>query len=71
MGDDWVLEVEVTTNRPDCLSHYGVARELATLYRKPLKRLEVTVKESAAPVQQERRPSKLPIPICARGIAGG
>ena len=32
-GDDWVLEVEITTNRPDCLSHYGVAREVATLYR--------------------------------------
>ena len=32
-GDDWVLDVEVTTNRPDCLNHYGVARELATLYR--------------------------------------
>jgi len=50
VGDDWVLEVEVTTNRPDCLSHYGVARELATLYRKPLKRLEVFVKESTVPV---------------------
>jgi len=37
-GDDWVLEIEVTTNRPDCLSHYGVVRELATVYRKPLKR---------------------------------
>ncbi len=24
VGDDWVLDVEVTTNRPDCLSHYGV-----------------------------------------------
>jgi phenylalanyl-tRNA synthetase beta chain len=24
-----VFEIDVTTNRPDCLSHYGVARELA------------------------------------------
>ena len=38
VGDDWVLDVEVTTNRPDCLNHYGVARELATLYRQPLKK---------------------------------
>jgi phenylalanyl-tRNA synthetase beta chain len=29
--DDWVLEVEVTPNRPDCLSVVGVARELAAL----------------------------------------
>jgi phenylalanyl-tRNA synthetase beta chain len=29
--DDWVLEVEVTPNRPDCLSVVGLARELAAL----------------------------------------
>ena len=28
---DRVLDVEVTSNRPDCLSHAGVARELAAL----------------------------------------
>ena len=52
VGDDWVLEVEVTTNRPDCLSHYGVARELATLYRKSLKHLEISVKESGGPAAE-------------------
>ena len=29
VGDDWMLDVEVTTNRPDCLSHFGLAREIA------------------------------------------
>ncbi len=48
-GDDWVFDVEVTTNRPDCLSHYGIAREVAAHYRRPLKRLEFPVKESAPP----------------------
>jgi len=33
-----VLEVEVTSNRPDCLSYIGIAREVAALYRRPLKR---------------------------------
>ncbi len=28
-GDDAVLELEITSNRGDCLSHLGVARELA------------------------------------------
>jgi phenylalanyl-tRNA synthetase beta chain len=51
VGDDWVLDVEVTTNRPDCLNHYGVARELATLYRRPLKKVEVAVKESGGAAQ--------------------
>jgi phenylalanyl-tRNA synthetase beta chain len=33
----FVLEVEVTSNRPDCLSHIGIAREVAALYRRPLR----------------------------------
>jgi phenylalanyl-tRNA synthetase beta chain len=48
-GDDWVFDVEVTTNRPDCLNHYGVARELATHYRQPLRKIDVSVKESGEP----------------------
>ncbi len=31
VGDDHMLDVEVTTNRPDCLSHVGLAREIAAL----------------------------------------
>lgn len=30
-GDDFVLDFDLTSNRPDCLSHLGVARELAVL----------------------------------------
>jgi phenylalanyl-tRNA synthetase beta chain len=45
-GDDLIFELEITTNRPDCLSHYGVAREIATLYRRPLKALRIPVQES-------------------------
>jgi phenylalanyl-tRNA synthetase beta chain len=66
VGDDWVFEVEVTTNRPDCLSHYGVAREVATLYRKPLKKLEVSVKESGAPASGEVTIEIADPDLCAR-----
>jgi phenylalanyl-tRNA synthetase beta chain len=51
VGNDWVLDLEVTTNRPDCLSHYGIARELATHYRQPLKELNISAKESGGPAQ--------------------
>src|SRR6187200_3518860 len=34
-GDDTVIDVEVTSNRGDCLSHVGVARELAALLGRP------------------------------------
>ena len=30
-GDDAVLDVEVPSNRPDCLSHVGIAREVAVI----------------------------------------
>ena len=30
-GDDFVLEFDLTSNRPDCLSHVGIAREVAAL----------------------------------------
>src|SRR5687768_9553544 len=30
-GDDFVLDIDLTSNRPDCLSHIGVAREAAAL----------------------------------------
>jgi phenylalanyl-tRNA synthetase beta chain len=31
-----VLEIDVTTNRPDCMCHLGLARELAVLFEQPL-----------------------------------
>jgi len=31
-GDDAVLDLEITTNRPDCLSVFGIAREVSTIY---------------------------------------
>lgn len=40
-----VLELEITPNRPDCLSIIGIAREVATLYGKPLKRPSVEYPE--------------------------
>jgi phenylalanyl-tRNA synthetase beta chain len=33
---DTVFDIEITPNRPDCLSHIGVARELAAWFRKDL-----------------------------------
>ncbi|MBA3711969.1 MAG: phenylalanine--tRNA ligase subunit beta [Pyrinomonadaceae bacterium] len=32
-GDDFILEFDITSNRPDCLSHLGVARELSVIGR--------------------------------------
>lgn len=39
LNDD-VIEIELTANRGDCLSHQGVARDLAAAYGKTLKKQE-------------------------------
>ena len=36
VGEDTVLDLEVTSNRPDCLGHIGIAREIAALFELPL-----------------------------------
>jgi phenylalanyl-tRNA synthetase beta chain len=36
VGSDTAVEIEVTSNRPDCLGHIGVAREVALLFGRPL-----------------------------------
>lgn len=36
-GDDHVFDIDLTSNRPDCLSHLGVARETGVITNAPLK----------------------------------
>ena len=45
-GDDTVLDVDVTTNRPDCMNHFGLAREVSVLYGRPLKRPDAQPQEA-------------------------
>jgi phenylalanyl-tRNA synthetase beta chain len=41
--DDIILELKVTPNRADCLSHWGLAREIACLLKRPLKKSEFSL----------------------------
>jgi phenylalanyl-tRNA synthetase beta chain len=43
-----IIDAEVGSNRPDCLAHYGIARELSAVYKLPLKPFAPKVTESAA-----------------------
>ncbi|MEO2020889.1 MAG: phenylalanine--tRNA ligase subunit beta [Pirellulaceae bacterium] len=36
VGDDFAIDLEVTSNRADCLGHIGVAREISVLWDQPL-----------------------------------
>lgn len=39
---DTIFNLEVTPNRPDCLSHLGIARELAAWYRRDVRYPEIS-----------------------------
>lgn len=43
--EDWILDIELTPNRSDCLSVIGVARDVAALCGTRLKKPEVKLKE--------------------------
>src|SRR5215212_4553641 len=51
-GDDTVIDVEVTSNRGDCLSHVGIARELAALMNRELREQNYAVAEATAPADR-------------------
>jgi len=42
-GTDTVFEMEIGTNRPDAMNHYGVAREAAAIYDLPLQPITPTL----------------------------
>jgi phenylalanyl-tRNA synthetase beta chain len=74
VGDDTAIEIEVTSNRPDCLGHIGVAREIGVLYKKPLSvpdpwPLEAGGKASASVVVAIESPELCPF-YSARVIRG-
>jgi phenylalanyl-tRNA synthetase beta chain len=47
-GADTVFEMEIGTNRPDAMNHYGVAREAAAIYDRPLKQLSALSSQPSA-----------------------
>jgi phenylalanyl-tRNA synthetase beta chain len=43
-----VIDAEVSSNRPDCLGHYGIAREVGAIYKLPLQHVSPKPPEAAA-----------------------
>jgi phenylalanyl-tRNA synthetase beta chain len=57
-GADTVFEMEIGTNRPDAMNHYGVAREAAAIYDLALKPLSALSSQLSA-----KTASNAPFPI--------
>jgi phenylalanyl-tRNA synthetase beta chain len=67
--DDAVLEIDVTPNRPDALSHLGIAREVAVLTGKPCKAPEIRLVEGSG-AAAERVKIRIEDPVrCPRYVA--
>lgn len=64
-----VLDAEITANRPDCLGHYGIAREVAAIYRLPVKPLQPKLKESSEKAADEIRVDIETPELCGRYTA--
>jgi len=47
-GNDSILEFDLTSNRPDCLSHLGIARETAAVLEKTARAPEAKIREAKA-----------------------
>ncbi len=50
--DNTVFEIEITTNRPDEMNHYGIAREAAAIYDLPLRQIEPKLPTAAKTAPQ-------------------
>src|SRR5438067_8126127 len=64
-----VIDAEVGSNRPDCLGHLGIAREVAAIYKLPLKPVSPEPKESAAKASDAMKVEIQAPELCGRFTA--
>ncbi len=65
-----VLDADLTTNRGDCMSHYGIAREISALYRLPLKSISPVILSEAKDLSSSATRVDIECPdLCGRYAA--
>ena len=57
--DDWIFDISVTANRPDCQCILGIAREVAAVLKKPLKEPDYSYTE------HETDAASVDVEVCA------
>ncbi|MFS8087148.1 MAG: phenylalanine--tRNA ligase beta subunit-related protein, partial [Acidobacteriota bacterium] len=68
-GEDFVLDVEVPSNRGDCLSHVGIARELAAIEKSQVQSPQSKVKNTVAKTSDLTAVEILDPDLCPRYAA--
>lgn len=69
VGSDFCIDLEITSNRADCLGHVGVAREISVLFEKPLKVPAPQPKESSQKAAELTSVTLEAPALCPRYIA--
>jgi phenylalanyl-tRNA synthetase beta chain len=64
-----VIDAEVTSNRPDCLGHLGIAREVGAIYRTPVVFTSPRPEETAAKVSDAVKVEIQAPELCGRFTA--
>ena len=64
-----VIDAEVGSNRPDCLGHYGIAREIGAVYKLPLKPVFSKLQESATKANEAVKVEIQSPELCGRFTA--
>ena len=64
-----VIDAEVGSNRPDCLAHYGIARELSAVYKLPLKPFVTKPVEGATKASEAAKVEIQSPELCGRFTA--
>ena len=67
---DWVLDIDITPNRPDCASVIGIAREIAAATRQKVKWPETVIKESGPDINDLTSITIEDLAGCPRYAAG-
>ena len=67
--EDTLLEVNITPNRGDCLSHLGLARELSAIYDRPLRLPTVSLDREGMEIQGQTSVTLLEPEHCPRYAA--
>jgi phenylalanyl-tRNA synthetase beta chain len=64
-----IIDAEVGSNRPDCLGHYGISRELGAVYKLPLKPVTPKPVESATKASEAIKVEIQSPELCGRFTA--
>jgi len=69
--EDTVFEIGLTPNRPDCLGHLGLARELSAILSVPLRLPTATVPRALRPAKSSASPARPVVLFAAQASVGG